>query len=262
MNFREQLKDPTDSMNEFFKTGLVVMEADDKVTDKDLTEFASQWGELCPQASKFWYNGNSKVAELSAGKMFGTSELGWHKDSSNTKPDYAGTLLYNKSEREINSSTFFVGTTEYDKPEKYKFFYHTWGSNHTLLDDKENRIVEILNKGGKHADRLRKKLNWNTDLINIQPEKRPFKDVHPITNKTVFYCSPATMMGNQDTINKLTEEFIEQNKNVEHKWKKNQIIMWDNFVWFHKRYATEEHRCMLRVNFSFDEDKIKNKIAA
>ena len=70
------------------------------------------------------------------------------------------------------------------------------------------------------------------------------------------------MMGNQDTINKLTEEFIEQNKNVEHKWKRNQIIMWDNFVWFHKRYATEEHRCMLRVNFSFDEDKIKNKIAA
>ena len=60
MNFREQLKDPTDSMNEFFKTGLVVMEADDKVTDKDLTEFASQWGELCPQASKFWYNGNSQ----------------------------------------------------------------------------------------------------------------------------------------------------------------------------------------------------------
>ena len=140
MNFREQLKDPTEAMKTLFDKGLVVMEGDENITDKDLTDFASHWGELCPQASKFWYNGNSKVAELSAGKMFGTSELGWHKDSSNTKPDYAGTMLYNKSETDIKSSTFFVGTTTYNNPDKYKFFYHTWGSNHTLLDEKENRI--------------------------------------------------------------------------------------------------------------------------
>tara|TARA_A100001201_G_scaffold4961_3_gene9421 strand:- start:2607 stop:3392 length:786 start_codon:yes stop_codon:yes gene_type:complete len=261
MNFREQLKDPTEAMRTLFDTGLVVMEGDENITDKDLTDFAGLWGELSSQTSKFWYNGNSKVAELSAGKMFGTSELSWHKDSAMTESDFGGTMLYNKSEKDIKSSTFFVGTTTYNNPDKYEFFYHTCLSNNTQLDEKENRIVEILNKGGKHADRLLKKLNWNTDLIN-KSEKRPFKDIHPITGKTVYYCSPATMIGNKDTVNKLTEEFIEQNVNVEHKWKRHQVIIWDNFVWFHKRYATEEHRCMLRVNFSFDKDKIKHKIAA
>ena len=33
MNFREQLKDPTEAMRTLFDTGLVVMEGDENITD-------------------------------------------------------------------------------------------------------------------------------------------------------------------------------------------------------------------------------------
>ena len=251
--FEEALKDPKEALDLFFKDGMIVLKTGDDVTDDMLVDFCGHWGGLCLQAQKFWYNNNQYVAELSETAMFGNSELGWHKDSSNTKPDFPGTLLYNKSTSDKIVSTHFVGTTQYDKGDKYESFYHTWGSDHTLLHDQEDRIVEILNRGGPHAEKLKKRLNWDTKLVEVHPVKRKFKDVHPVTGETVYYCSPATMMGNQKVIDQIAEEFIEQNVNIEHKWEKNQIVVFDNYKFFHKRYETASGRCLLRCNFNYEK---------
>ena len=219
-----------DIKDKFFRDGFVVVE------DGDLEELASMFVRSL-KVDKHIHPSNNTIQILSNNEMFGTDEVPWHNDFSHSRGKYDGSLLKCiKNEPDV-ATTFVDGQKiveklseeEIDELEQTTAWYSRPAIYESCFTERQNKIINKLSI------------------------KRPLIFKHPISNKKVLYFSPSTMVGVDKPFDipyymSLCESFA-----FHHVWKENQVVMWDNLRFMHKRksFANSGYREMHRIQFRY-----------
>ena len=219
-----------DIKDQFFEDGFVV------VDDGDLVEIAGLFVRTL-KVDKHSHPDNNIVQIVSNNEMFGTEEVPWHNDFSHSRGKYDGSgmkCIIN----EPDLATMFVDTQKIVEK----------------LNQKEISELEQTTAWYSRPDQYESCFNERqNEAIDKLSMKRPLIFEHPINNKKVLYFSPATMMGVDKPFDlpyymSMCESFA-----FSHKWKPNQVVLWDNLRYMHRRdsYKDTGYREMHRVQFRY-----------
>ena len=241
----------------FFNNALIVIKSIENISIKNLKKLSNKFGNLFSNSvsstKRFFYNTDKEVLEVSEKKMFGKSAMNWHKDMSYIDNEYYGTLLYNLN-NDNTTSTQFVFTEKSSFVNDYNSFEYGAYSGNTLLSDNEPNTLKVF----KSHYKLRKRFaNFNPDSLSMKPVKRQFIITHPITKQKFIYFSPGTVLSKNEIINKIQKDIIQLNKQYNHRWSKNDILIFDNLQLMHKRDQVNQERQLLRLQFNYENIKYK-----
>lgn len=232
----------------FFEHGIVCIRTGQERTNLDLKVYANIFGDVysSPREYKFHSNDDKSVVNISSKQMFGEYELNWHKDMAHTADEYPGAVLYCKNETKIPTVFCYTLNTTLDN----KTLEHGCYSGYTgVEEEKENKAREFLRRNPKFRDKY---AHFEHHLLDEDAVKREYIHKHPITNETVVYASPGTIVS--DDSRKVEQDILENNEIVTHYWQKNDVLFWDNYVTMHARghLSENEDRIMLRVTYNYN----------
>ena len=83
-------------------------------------------------------------------------------------------------------------------------------------------------------------------IIEKAKVSRKFAHLHHATGDLCMYISPATLMGDID----VSDLVAHCEKNIyKHEWQDNEIVIYDNIRYMHRRHAFEGERELWRIQF-------------
>lgn len=161
--------------------------------------------------------------------LFSNDDVDWHNDWSYGAGNYFGTMLYNHKNGHLSTTDFVDMRDAYLRYENKDYLRHTTGEYFPPQDLHEScftpRMLKILEK---------------TKVA------RQFAHVHHETGDTVMYFSPGTLQTDID-VSELIAHCEE--KIYEHHWQDNDILIYDNIRYMHRRHAFEGERELWRTQF-------------
>ncbi len=268
LDLRRELNIPT--FKKLHKTWMeypVLIFRDQGITDQQQISFARQFGELEIHPSIAHRSSVHpeiyRVANVDEfGKIMPASSTNWqyieltwhwHTDSSFRKIPSMGSILHGIQIPDNGGDTLFADmTAAFDAlPMKRRMelerFYVTHDHDHIL--SLSEGLAAKINKG---------------QYENLAPVTHPLIRTHPITRRRSLFLSPHTMSKVQGLNHAEGQEFLKtliahatQDCFVyRHKWKRNDVIMWDNRCTMHAVMpydAAKKRRIMHRTTIVGDD---------
>lgn len=161
--------------------------------------------------------------------LFSNNDVDWHNDWSYGEGSYFGTMLYNYKNGHLSTTDFVDMRDAYERYDDKEYLKNTTGEYFPPQDLHEScftpRMLKILEKA---------------------KVSRQFAHTHHITGDTVMYFSPGTLQTDINVSNLIAhcEEDI-----YEHHWQENDILIYDNIRYMHRRHAFEGERELWRIQF-------------
>ena len=216
----------TDIVKELHTHGLIIVKCNKQLT---LEEFKNiKLGK--PLIAKRHTLDDERIVQYVSDKgLFSNTDVDWHNDWSYGAGNYFGTTLYNHKNGHLSTTDFVDMRKAYERYEDKEYLHNVIGEYFPPQDLHEScftpRMLKILEKA---------------------KVSRKFAHTHHITGDTVMYISPGTLQTDID-ISKLIEH-CEQDI-YEHHWQDNDILIYDNLRYMHRRNAFEGERELWRTQF-------------
>lgn len=218
---------------EFFEKGFVKRNFG-TLDEGTFIQIAKSLGKLLP-IGRHNLQGSRYIQNVSEDGLFRREEVPWHNDFSYSIGDYDGTILMMKS-FDSNVPTYFADTTliydtlEEDLKEELssiKCSYLAPSHYHDLLSESQLKLV------------LKKTVS------------KPLIIKHPVSFKKCLYFSPATLHRATKSFDLEKLVSAAEKIKVPMYYENNDIVIFDNLRWMHKRPAFEGHRQLWRISFSY-----------
>lgn len=240
-------------IEELFKTGFVEISYGIEWHASTLVQSVKNITEKIITYDKSIVDGFPEIICFKIDGNLGDMELDWHQDSAYFKNNYYGALLYNFQQGAEILPTFFVDSCKVidelseDFKNKLRNSFVTWNfATHlnSLSEEQKNnsysqKFIKLVNRG----------LISNTSKILVK---------HPKSKKEVLYISPGTISKcdlTNDELNYLIDLF--EKYSFEVIWKPNQLIMFDNYRFLHKRNKLDKvkhaNRELRAIRFNYLE---------
>jgi len=176
------------------------------------------------------------IQVISESGLFGDQDLPWHNDFSYGDGDFFGTLLANRKNGRVASTSFVdMATACAHLPGKEQERLRTLMGHYYL---------PAALMSDFYSDRQERSMKRARST-------RPLVFDHPANGKTVLYFSPGTLRrirGGDVNVNSLIthcERFAWQ-----HHWQPNDVLLYDNFRVMHRRPPFVGERELWRIQFS------------
>ena len=220
----------------------------------DFLAYSRRFGEVVPHPSKMTRHPERPEITLLGANKFGadgTLDLaiyrrgaeGWHTDGAYDAEPFKATQLYALAVPSRGGDTHFA-------------------SMYAAYDALPARLKELLEgRTGAFTYGGRKKA---TALLNPEdrdwiPVRHPIVRTHPETGRRGLYFDPGKILSidglepaeSDALIDELTERMIRPEGCYTHKWRKGDVVIWDNRCSYHKAagdYPPEEDRIHWRVS--------------
>jgi len=180
-------------------------------------------------AKKHTLDEDRHIQYVSDKGLFSNTDVDWHNDWSYGAGNYFGTMLYNHKNGHLSTTDFVDMRDAYERYENKDYLRHTTGEYFPPQNLHEScftpRMLKILEKA-KVA--------------------RQFAHVHHATGDTVMYFSPGTLQTDIDVSDLIAHC---EEKIYEHHWQDNDILIYDNIRYMHRRHAFEGERELWRTQF-------------
>ena len=220
----------------FHDEGFVCLRREEPATETQLVQLASKFGKIwITERHRGKIPGIQKVADNA---LFGCDEVPWHNDWSYGRGGYFGTLLYNKTGANI-AKTYFVDMA-------------------TACAALPFECVEALREcSGEYfpSRKLQQSCFRNNEIRTLEKirVRRPLVFNHPTCSKPVLYFSPGTLKSTCGldktgiTIDLLTSHC--EDFQWSHDWQENDIVIFDNLRFMHRRDGFKGRRQLWRIQF-------------
>ncbi|PYM22233.1 MAG: taurine catabolism dioxygenase TauD [Candidatus Rokuibacteriota bacterium] len=168
---------------------------------------------------------------------------GWHTDGAYDEEPFKATQLYALAVPSTGGDTFFAS------------MYAAYDALPPRLKQRlEGRIGAFTYGGRRKATAL-----LNAEDREWTPVLHPIVRVHPETGRKGLYFDPGKILAIEGVdaaesdalIDELTERMIQPDGQYRHRWRKGDIVIWDNRCSYHKAagdYPPEEDRIHWRVS--------------
>jgi taurine dioxygenase len=246
--------------------GNVLVVRDQDLEVPDFLRYSRRFGPVVPHPSKSTRHPEfPEITMLGINKFDTNGKLnpaiyrrgaeGWHTDGAYNEQPFKATQLYALAVPSRGGDTLFAnGYAAYDAlPEWLK--QQLEGVNGAFTYDGRRGPSQLLEK----EDR-----DW-------KPVFHPIVGMHPETGRKSLYFDPGKIVAivglpeaeSDDLIEEVTGYMIRPDAEYRHKWRKGDIVIWDNRCSYHKAagdYPPEEDRIHWRV--SINEYGIEAQAAA
>jgi taurine dioxygenase len=168
---------------------------------------------------------------------------GWHTDGAYDQEPFKATQLYALAIPSRGGDTFFASMyAAYD-----------------ALPDRLKQRLEGLQGAYVYGGRRKKTALLNPEDRDAKPAVHPIIRTHPETGRKALYFDPGKILRIESLepaesdalIDELTGYMIQPDAEYRHKWRKGDIVIWDNRCSYHKAagdYPPEEDRIHWRVS--------------
>ena len=231
MNFKSDIPSMKD---EFFKKGFVRRNFG-KISFDDFCLLGQMLGKPLP-VGKHNLSGRRYIQNVSPDGLFRREEVPWHNDFSYSTGNYDGTMLHMES-FDIKVPTYFVDTHE---------LYLM------LNDDEKSEYSDIICRFVAPAHYHDLLSDSQLKLVNKNVIEKKLIIEHPVSGVKTLYFSPATLFDSTKEFNlkKLLNWSEEKKFLIEYSL--NDIIIFDNLRFMHRRPHFEEgNRRLWRISFCY-----------
>jgi taurine dioxygenase len=220
----------------------------------DFLRYSRRFGVVVPHPSKSTRHADHpEITMLGVGKFGANGALdmaiyrrgaeGWHTDGAYDDEPFKATQLYSLAVPSRGGDTFFAS------------MYAAYDALPARLKDKlAGRRGAFTYGGRKKAQAL-----LNEEDRNQPPAYHQIFRPHPETGRVALYFDPGKILRveglepaeSDDVIDELTELMIRPEGEYRHKWRKGDIVIWDNRCTYHRAagdYPPEEDRIHWRVS--------------
>jgi len=249
----------------YYEYSLLVFH-DQRIAPKVHVDFSKRFGSLEIHSLKqYLLEDHPEILLLSNiienGKPIGFADTErvatWHTDTSYLKTPSAGSALY-ALEVPYDSKGNSLGNT---------LFASTFAAYDALSEDMKIKLRDLkaLHKMTKAYDDAPKDtitaVKFTDEQINRPPENHPIIRTHPVTGRKSIYLSPLCVTKiegipeaeSKKILQELDKLCTREDFVYRHKWKANDLIMWDNCSTQHlavSDYAPPLRRKMHRTTFA------------
>ena len=222
----------------------VVFFRDQKLTPEQHVAFAQRFGEI--NINRFFkaVDGHPMIAEVrKEPEQKGNIGGGWHTDHSYDQAPAMGSILYAREVPETGGDTLFAS------------MYAAYEALPQHLKNRLDGRKGVFTYGGRRKA---------TALLNAEdrdwvPVRHPIIRTHPETGRKALYFDPGKILEiegleeeeSDALIDELTGRMIQPEGEYRHRWRKGDIVIWDNRCSYHKAagdYPPEEDRVHWRVS--------------
>ena len=180
----------------------------------------------------------------------GDGDLHWHSDQTYTRRPVFGTLLYAMEVPADGGDTWFGDLAS---------AYASMPGNLREAVDGRKACYSIEKKN------LKRRYETPQHQKDQAPDQwHPLVRTHPYLDRKALYLSPSHMVGvgdlsfeaSQAEVKRL-EDWAAQSEFVyKHKWRRNDVVLWDNSSVMHRRdaFPQEQRRFMKRTGFHLPEE--------
>jgi taurine dioxygenase len=229
---------------------------DQELTIPEFIAYSRRFGPVVPHPSKSTRHAeHPEITLLGVGKFDAAGNLrpeiyrrgaeGWHTDGAYNQAPFKATQLYALAVPSRGGDTLFAnGYAAYDAlPQRLK-------------ERLDGVIGAFAYSGRRGGSRL-----LNPEDQDWVPVYHPIVRVHPETGRKSLYFDPGKIVDfvgverdeGDELIAELKERMIQPDAEYHHKWRKGDIVIWDNRCSYHRAagdYPPEEDRIHWRVSIN------------
>ncbi len=220
----------------------------------DFVHYSRRFGRVEPHPSKSTrHPDRPEITMLGVNKFRADGELdmaiykrgaeGWHTDGAYDDEPFKATQLYALAIPSHGGDTFFAS------------MYAAYDALPDALKSRVDKLVGAYVYGG----RRRKNALLNPEDRDKKPALHRIVCTHPETGRKGLYFDPGKILriegldeaASDALIDELTGYMIQPGAEYRHKWRKGDIVIWDNRCSYHKAagdYPPEEDRIHWRVS--------------
>jgi taurine dioxygenase len=232
----------------------VIAVRDQNLTVQEFLTYSRRFGRITPHPSKITRHPECPEITLLGVNKFGPDGKlnmaiykrggeDFHTDGSYDKVPFKATQLYAVAIPSTGGDTLFASTY----------------ASYQALPERLKKRLEGLYGAYVYGGRKRRVALLNEEDQNEPPALHPLTRNHPETGRKVLYFDPNKLLrieGLSDTeSDALSEELraymVQPDAQYRHKWRKGDIVIWDNRCSYHKAaadYPPEEDRIHWRVS--------------
>jgi len=220
--------DDYDLSVELLEHGLIILSSDKKLTLDEFKAINNRLGKPLI-AKRHTLDSERHVQYVSDKGLFSSDDVDWHNDWSYGGGNYFGTTLYNHKNGHLSTTDFVDMRHAYETYQDKDYLHNTSGEYFPPQELHESCFTPRMLK-----------------IIEKAKVSRKFAHLHHATGDLCMYISPATLMGNID----VSDLVAHCEKNIyEHEWQDNEIVIYDNIRYMHRRHAFEGERELWRIQF-------------
>jgi len=232
----------------------IVVVPDQHLEIEDFLRYSRRFGVVHPHPSKSTRHPEHPEITLLGVNKFGPDGAldqaiyrrgaeGWHTDGAYDAEPFKATQLYALAVPSHGGDTLFAS------------MYAAYDALPQRLQQRLEGVTGVFTYGGRRKA---------TALLNPEdrdwtPVRHPIIRTHPETGRKALYFDPGkilTIEGLDDAesdavIDELTERMIQPEGEYRHRWRRGDIVIWDNRCSYHKAagdYPPEEDRIHWRVS--------------
>ncbi len=234
--------------------GNILVVRDQELEIDDFLRYSRRFGVVVPHPSKSTRHPNyPEITMLGVNKFAPDGTLddkiyrrgaeGWHTDGAYDQEPFKATQLYAVAVPSRGGDTFFAS------------MYAAYDALPPRLKQRLDGRNGVFTYGG----RRKAQALLNPEDRDWTPVVHPIIRTHPETKRKGLYFDPGKILSIEGVaasesdalIEELTERMIQPEGEYHHKWRKGDIVIWDNRCSYHKAagdYPPEEDRIHWRVS--------------
>jgi len=232
----------------------VAVVPDQELQIEDFLRYSRRFGQVVPHPSKMTRHPDYPEITLLGVNKFGADGRldmaiyrrgaeGWHTDGAYDEEPFKATQLYALAVPSTGGDTFFAS------------MYAAYDALPARLKERlEGRKGAFTYGGPRKATAL-----LDEEDRDWTPVFHPIIRTHPETGRQGLYFDPGKILRiegleeaeSDELIEELTSRMIQPEGEYRHRWRKGDIVIWDNRCSYHKAagdYPPEEHRIHWRVS--------------
>jgi taurine dioxygenase len=232
----------------------VLVVVDQALEIEDFLRYSRRFGVVVPHPSKrtrhpdypeITYLGVNKFKEDGTldETIYRRGADGWHTDGAYDQDPFKATQLYALAVPSRGGDTHFAS------------MYAAYEGLPQRLKDRLDGRMGVFTYGGRRAARAL----LNPEDRDWTPVRHPIIRTHPETKRKGLFFDPGKILSieglepaeSDAVIDELTDRMIQPGAEYRHKWRKGDIVIWDNRCSYHKAagdYPAEEDRIHWRVS--------------
>ena len=234
--------------------GNILVVPDQELEIEDFLRYSRRFGVVVPHPSKMTRHPDYPEITLLGVNKFGPDGTlddkiyrrgaeGWHTDGAYDQDPFKATQLYALAVPSKGGDTFFAS------------MYAAYETLPQRLKERLDGRIGVFTYGG----RRKAQALLNPEDRDWTPVFHPIIRTHPETGRKGLYFDPGKILKiegfeaqeSDALIDELTERMIPPGTEYHHKWRKGDIVIWDNRCSYHKAagdYPPEEDRIHWRVS--------------
>jgi taurine dioxygenase len=234
--------------------GNILVVPDQELEIEDFLRYSRRFGIVVPHPSKMTRHPDYPEITLLGANKFGPDGTldekiyrrgaeGWHTDGAYDQEPFKATQLYALAVPSRGGDTFFAS------------MYAAYEALPERLKERLDGRIGVFTYGG----RRKAQALLNPEDRDWTPVFHPIIRTHPETGRNGLYFDPGKILRiegleeqeSDALIEELTSRMIQPDGEYRHKWRKGDIVIWDNRCSYHKAagdYPPEEDRIHWRVS--------------